>query len=572
MLDLIRRFGPLSKSELAERSGLAVSSVLNVVSSLSRRGLIRATGLGPSTGGRPPTLLELNPDAHYAVGANVRIGLVEAVLVDLVGNVVGETTLRMEGVFDPGSTVDTIAEAVDQVVRLARIDSARVLGAGVGFPGLVRGGRTVVAAPALPAWRDVAFADQLEHILGLPTTVENDANLGALAEYRHGVGAQNGGWRSLVYIYVDHGIGGGMVVDGRLYRGSDGLAGELGHAIVDVDGPQCVCGTYGCLEAMASIGSIVRRVTSAGKLGAATTLGERFGENWDAVTYEAVMEALNDGDQVADGAIDEAIACLAIGVSNIDRLLRPEAIVLGGQLFDRTPHIFERLRDLVLHRPSFFASPPAHLAVGDLNTRAPCVGAAALVLENFFGVPERVMAGDSAWHAPEPSFEDALVWPQLAERGILFTRGNERVTWAGNLQPVSLRVRNGDPITVTVEVERTGSAGGTEPGLKVLLHWDRVPMFGGNWPNPKNSPMQHVQTRGRRATYSVTLGMLPPGKYEFAAHVVGVNDMWVRTEGPGEVNGRVEVLPSRVLSIEGEREEQPSERLRKEGSAATPLP
>ena len=102
VLDMIRRFGPLSKSELAERSGLAVSSVLNVVSSLSRRGLIRATGLGPSTGGRPPTLLELNPDAHYAVGANVRIGLVEAVLVDLIGNVVGETTLRMEGVFDAG--------------------------------------------------------------------------------------------------------------------------------------------------------------------------------------------------------------------------------------------------------------------------------------------------------------------------------------------------------------------------------------------------------------------------------------------------------------------------------------
>jgi predicted NBD/HSP70 family sugar kinase len=544
VLDLIRRFGPISKSELAERSGLAISSVLNALASLSRRGLVRMVGLGPSTGGRPPTLVELNPQAHYAIGVNIRVTVVEAVLLDLVGDIVAETVLPLQGGLGVDAVIATVVEAVDQVVRLGHIDPGRVLGVGVGCPGPVRNGRVVVSAPALSGWRDVPLAEQLERRLGLPVTLENDANLGALAEYRHGVGRTRGQCDSLVYIYADHGIGAGVVIGGKVYRGVDGMAGELGHTVIDVDGPPCICGNYGCLETFASVSSIIRRTVVAAKLGETTSVGERSGGDWDAVSYEAISEAVEQGDAVAQQAVNQAVAYLAVGVANVIRQFSPQVIVLGGQLFDQTPYTAERLRTSLANRPVFYAPAPTTVLVGELGARAASVGAATLVLENFFGVPEQVMSFEPVARALEPAFERAPVWPLEAQDGALLAPSKTRVRWAGNLQPIFLRVRSGEPVTVTLDVLLEDGNADDETGLKVLLHWDRVALFGGNWPNPKNSPMHRVQAEGLKATYSVTLGALPPGKYEFVAHVLAANDMWV--PGPREPNGRVEVLARRT--------------------------
>ena len=559
VLDLVRRLGPVSTSELAQRSGLAVSSVMNVVASLTRRDLVRSVGVGPSTGGRRPTLIELKPNAQYAVGVNIRVTVVEAVLLDLVGDIAAETALPLQGGKDPESVTATVVEAVDQVVRLAQVDPALVLGAGVGFPGLVTGGDTAVGAPAFPDWRNVPLARQLERKLGVPVTLENDANLGALAEYRHGVGRACGDCDSLIYIYADHGIGQGIVVDGKLYRGADGLAGELGHIVIDVDGRQCVCGNYGCLEALASIGSVIRRTVVAAKLGGATTLSDRFEGDWESVSYSAISEAVAGGDPVATAAVEEAIAYLAVGIANVIRQFRPQILVLGGQFFDQGPGTFERLLAALEGRPSFFDSAPTRVVIGELGSRAPSIGAGTLILEHFFGIAHQVMSSEPLPQAAEPAFEDTLVWPRRAEEGILLTRSSVKVVSAGNLQPGFHRVRAGEPIKVTVDVLLGDCAQEDATQVKALLHWDRVSLFGGNWPSPKNSPMQLLETNGRKATYGLTLGSLPPGKYEFTAHVLGANDIWVRADAPGEVNGRIEVLANRSSG------QRPSRGPRKEG-------
>ena len=548
ILDLIRRYGPVSKSELSARSGLAVSSVLNSVGSLSRRGLVRYVGLGPSTGGRPPALIELNPAAHYAVGVNVRITAVEAVLLDMVGDIVAETELPLQGGRDPESVAGTAVEAVDQVIRLGRVDPARVLGAGVGAPGPVSDGWVVVGAPGFPGWQNVPLAERLERRLGLPVVLENDANLGALAEYRHGVGADGGRCDSLIYVYADHGIGEGIVVDGKLYRGADGLAGELGHIVIDVDGRQCVCGNYGCLEALASVGSIIQRAIVAAKLHGTTFLSERFSGDWDAVSYAAISEAVAQRDPVAVSAVEEAIAYLAVGITNIMRQFRPQVIVVGGQLFDQDAWTFERLLIALEKRSSFFGAPPSKVVLGELGIRAPSVGAATLILENYFGVPEQVMSSEPFAQRAEPAFEHTQVWPRRAEEGVVLTRSDVRIISAENLKPHFCRVRSGDPVSVTVDVLLEGKAAERATDVKALLHWDRVALFGASWPSPKNSPMQLMSTNGSRASFGMTLGSLPPGKYEFAAHVLGANDLWVRPDGPSDANGRVEVLANRSFS------------------------
>jgi predicted NBD/HSP70 family sugar kinase len=310
------------------------------------------------------------------------------VLLDFLGKVVTEASLPLHGCIEPDVVLSAVVKAVEQVLDRSHIDREHVLGVGVGLPGLVRGGRVVVAVPALPEWHDVPLAKQLEQRLGLTVTVENDANLGALAEYQYGAKARDRQWDSLVYVYADRGIGAGIVLDGKLYRGADGLAGQLGHVVIDVDGRQCTCGNYGCLEALASVGSIVRRAVLAAKLGGSTSLGARVKGDWDAISYTAIMEAVAEGDPVAIAAVDEAITYLAVGVSGIMRQFRPQVIVLGGQMFDQRPGVFKALCHAVDNRPSFYGVEPTGITMGELGVRAPSIGAATLILDSFFAVPE----------------------------------------------------------------------------------------------------------------------------------------------------------------------------------------
>lgn len=534
ILNLIRRFGPVSQAELAQRSGLASSSVVNITRSLLRRGLVRAVGTGPSTGGRPPTLLELNPEAGYAIGVNIRFVAVECVLVDLVGDIVADTSLPPEGE-DVNSVVSTVREAVEQVMRLGSVDPGRVLGVGVGCPGVVRDGRTLVGTPEFREWHEEPLADLLERALGLPVVLENNANLAALAEFRHGAGREGAVPQSVVYIYADHGIGSGMVIDGQLWRGSDGLAGEFGHTVIDVNGPPCVCGSHGCLEALASIRAIIRRVTTAGRL-----LGLAEGD----ITFPMVGEAIEDGDPVASAAADEAMGYLAVGVANLDRQIRPDVIVVGGELFSPGSDMFDRLRTILERRPKLYSTETSRLVAGALGTRAPSVGAGTVVLESFFGVPEKAIASESEMDAVEPTFESAPLWPVHTEEAMVGWTSTATVAWAGNLQPAVARLRGGDAVTVTVQARVVGDTDGQ--GVKALLHWDRVPLFGGSWPNPRNSPMHVLGVEADVTTYGVTLGSLPVGKYEFTVHLLAVNEVWV--PGSRLPNGRLEVLPSRAFA------------------------
>jgi hypothetical protein len=178
------------------------------------------------------------------------------------------------------------------------------------------------------------------------------------------------------------------------------------------------------------------------------------------------------------------------------------------------------------------------------------VGAATLVLENFFGVAQQVISSEPLADAPEPAFESSVVWPRQAEDGILLTPSKTKVRWAGNLQPVMTRARAGEPIHVTLDVKLNEQDRESDTGIKVVLHWDRVTLFGGNWPSPKNSPMQLSRRNGDITTYAMTLGSLPTGKYEFAAHVLAKNDLWIRADAAGERNGRFEILPTRVFAAE----------------------
>lgn len=534
ILNLVRRFGPISQAELAQRSGLASSSVVNVTRSLLRWGLLRSIGTGPSTGGRPPTLLEVNPGAGYALGVNVRAVGIEVVLLDLAGDIVADTFLPGRA-GDGSRVVATVREAVEQVLRLGSVDPGRVLGVGVACPGAVQDGRILAGTPEFPDWHAVPLADDLETALGLPVVIENNANLAALAEFRLGIGRDDPNCRSLVYIYADHGIGSGIVIDGQLWRGADGMAGEFGHTVVDVNGRRCVCGTYGCLEAMASIRAVIRRVATNARV-----VDGVEGE----ISYPLVTEAVRAGDPVATAAVEEAMGYLSIGIANLERLIRPDVIAMGGDLFSEGPDMFARLSRIAADRSPLFGAARVRLAAGALGARAPSVGAGTVVLDAFFGVPERAITPETVEEEGKPAFESAPLWPVQSEDVAVGWTSDVVIAWAGELACSAERLRSSDPVTVTVRAQLQGEV---DPGaVKALLHWDRVSLFGGSWPYPKNSPMRVAETDGDSVLYRVTLGSLPIGKYEFAVRLLGANEVWV--PGPREPNGRFEVLASHLFA------------------------
>lgn len=404
----------------------------------------------------------------------------------------------------------------------------------------------MVGIPGFP-WEGEPLGDQLEKSLGLPVVIENDANCGALAEFRNGAGSRLESSASIAYLFVDHGVGGGLVLDGSLYRGADGTAGEIGHTTVDPQGPRCLCGNSGCLEAVASVESIVRRTVAASREDDASDLATRTDGDWEAVSFEAVTEAVEANDPIAVAALEDALSYLAVGITNLSLMFRPNLIVLGGYLFERDLGMAERLQSLMSQRPTLFGMKPVEMLVGELGGKACGIGAGTLVLENFFGVAHQVITPSATPQLPEPSFEQPPEWP--TERGAVIKTSTVRLEWAGNLQPVHSRIRSSDSLAVTVDVRLAGKSIELPPDVKVLLHWDRVGLFGGHWVTPKNSPMQLIEQSEDVLRYGLTLGSLPPGRYEFAAHVMGKNDMWVRSNDEhGESNGRVEVIASRAAA------------------------
>ena len=479
---------------------------------------------------------------------NVRPPYVKAILMDLIGSIRAETVLPLQGGREPSSVVSSVVEAANQVIRLAQIEPGRVLGVGVGCPGPVADGRTLVGIPGFP-WENEPLADQLERRLGLPVILDNNANCGALAEFRHGACSRDQDCASMVFMYVDYGIGAGIVLDGAVYRGADGTAGEIGHTTINPDGPLCLCGNFGCLEAVASVESLVRRSVTTSRPGEESQAVALRDGDWESVSFEAVMEAVEEKDEFASSALDDALDYLAVGVSNLSRMFRPNLIVLGGYMFERSDEPFKRLKEIVETRPSLFGMKPLNLAVGELGSTACGVGAATLILENFFGVAHHVMAPTQTPQLTEPAFESALVWPQESEQSVLVTTSPVEISWAGNLDPTFSRIRTGDHLSVTVDVRVAEGQTELPTDLAVLLHWDRVALFGGNWATPKNSPMRFLEEVNGVLRYEVRLGSLPSGRYEFAAHVIGKNDVWVRTNDErGERNGRVEVLRSRATA------------------------
>ena len=248
---------------------------------------------------------------------------VRAVVADGSGRVLGDD-IRLSGAADGLEAVlGRMVESLDAALARAGVEREQLAGLGIASPGAVDVERGVVPnAPQLPGWQDVPLARLMAERVGVPAILENDASAAALGEHRFGAGR---GTRHMLYITVSTGLGGGIIIDGELYRGKSGAAGELGHMIIDIDGPPCGCGARGCLEALASGTAIARRGERLAESGDSPVLARLRGQE-GPVTAEMMKRAADMGDAASREAFREAGHYLGVALAGYVNIFDPEVI------------------------------------------------------------------------------------------------------------------------------------------------------------------------------------------------------------------------------------------------------
>ncbi|MEA5455451.1 ROK family transcriptional regulator [Sinomonas sp. JGH33] len=380
ILDAIRRSeAGMSRVELAQLVGLSPQTISNISRRLLDQKLIVEAGKEGSGPGKPRTILRLNPSGMYAIGVHLDPALITVVLLDLVGSVVEKRTFVTPQSHEPAEIVAAIAECVEELISLSGVSRSLIAGLGVAAPGpidLDRG--AVVGPPLLRGWVDVNLQDMVQTATGLPTTVDKDVTGAAVAEIWAG---GPGGSGSFVFFYLGTGLGCGLVLNGEVYRGSSGNAGEIGHIIVDPDGPLCSdgCGMRGTIGTVLEPQVLVSQAVVAGIL---PVLPPNPTAREFQAAFARLSELVREGDETAIGIMSTAARSLAWGASVVGNLVDVERLVFGGPFWAPVADfVLDVLPNMVNDLLATRGIHHVDLAGTRLGEDVGAVGAACLVLE-----------------------------------------------------------------------------------------------------------------------------------------------------------------------------------------------
>jgi predicted NBD/HSP70 family sugar kinase len=324
--------------------------------------------------------LRLNPAAGAAVGVAYGHRHVRVAVADLSSTVLGERELRLDVDRDARAALDAAASLLDEVLDEVGVERHQLVGAGMGVPGPIDRRTGTVGSVILPGWRGVRPGAELSSRLGVHVEIENDANLGGLGEVLFGAAR---GLEDVVYVKVSSGIGAGLVLRGRLYRGATGRAGEIGHVRARPHGAVCRCGNRGCLETVASAPALVE------------SLADSHGPG---LRVRGLLRLVAEGDPAAMTVVRDGGREIGRALADLCDLLNPEAIVLGGDVAAAGEPFLEAVREVIDRRTLPAAAKPVDVRRGALGERAEVLGALALVT----GDTERLRsAGLVALHGVE---------------------------------------------------------------------------------------------------------------------------------------------------------------------------
>jgi len=373
VLRLIWHEQHISRAEIARQASLSRSTVSEIVGNLLKRELVTEVGSGPSSGGRRPIVLEFQDNTRVILGVDMGAGHVSVALTDLRGNVLAWEEKEHPVRTDPKGTRALIFQLCEACLAKRGQGNRGLVGIGIAVPSPVDPEHPGdLSEVVLPAWQAHAGFEELSTHYGVPVMVDNDANLGALSEAWWGAGVNVA---NLIYIKVATGIGSGHVINGEIYRGATGFAGEIGHLPIDPNGPPCVCGLQGCLVTFVGAAALTARAESLLHEFPKSSL---VGQN---LTIEAIENAALAGDPLAVQVAEEAAEHLGIAMTGVINLMNPAMVIVGGGLARLGDLILHKVREMAQGRTLMHSLTASKIRVSDLGPQSIAVGAATLVLK-----------------------------------------------------------------------------------------------------------------------------------------------------------------------------------------------
>ena len=374
VLNTIKTGGPISRTQVARRTELSPATVSGITAGLIADGLVFEKAPGDSRGGRRPILLALNPRGGYVIGLKLTEVQAVGALTDLEATVVAKETILLKG-RTPEAVVDSLGDAVSNLLRAGRVRKRQLLGVGVGLAGIVHAEAGVLRQSPFFGWRDLPLRDMLRDRLRVPVYIDNDVNTLTLAERWFGAGQ---GVDHFLVVTVGRGVGLGVVVNGQFYRGEGGGAGEFGHVVVDPDGAPCDCGKRGCLEAYVGDPGLLRmaaEAVSSGELAKAPA------------TPEALLALAEDGNEGARGVFARAGEILGRCLANLINVFDPALIILNGEGVRAGEWLFGPMGKSIERHVIPGLAGDTEIRIDRWDDDAWARGAASLVLRELFESP-----------------------------------------------------------------------------------------------------------------------------------------------------------------------------------------
>ncbi len=370
VLQTIKEFTPISRADIANKTGLNKGTVSSQVNELLKENLITESGPGVSSGGRRPVMLLFNEVAGYTIGVDIGVNYILGILTDLSGNICNETIIRFNDLSFEQIKME-LFRIVDSLISSMPSSHYGIVGIGIGVPGTVNTDGEILLAPNLN-WKNVTLKNLMEERYNVPVLIENEANAGAYGEKKFGVGKNS---ENLIYVSVGIGIGVGLILNGQLYKGNNGFSGELGHMTIEVEGPKCSCGNQGCWELYASEKALVKKAQQENILP----------EDGQELSLESLMRQAENGEKDVIHIFDSIGKYLGIGIKNIINIFNPEQVIIGNRLASSSKWLEDSIRE-AQDKTLFTHQRDLSINFSKLSTHSTALGVAAYASENFLTI------------------------------------------------------------------------------------------------------------------------------------------------------------------------------------------
>ncbi|WP_066172678.1 ROK family transcriptional regulator [Bacillus marinisedimentorum] len=366
VLEMVKKYGPLSRAEISQKSGLNKGTVSSLVSDLIEEQLIYESGIGKSKGGRRPVMLLFNKTAGYSIGIDLGVNYILGTLTDLSGSLVTEkqTSFQFKNY---GDLLNHLKGIIQELIAETPVSPYGVVGIGIGVPGIVDKNGKILMVPHIK-WGNFELKHDIEEAYGLPVTMDNEANAGAYGEKKFGAGRK---FNNLVYISAGIGIGVGLVLNGELYRGRNGFSGESGHMIIERDGKPCSCGSKGCWETYASENTLLKEAQSLNL------------KSDSGLTLESLISLADQGDEKVTSLFTDIGRNLGYGINNLINTFNPDQIIVGNRLAMAAKWIKEPIHKSVETHTLKYHQDNLEINFSELSIYSAALGMSAFATEQF---------------------------------------------------------------------------------------------------------------------------------------------------------------------------------------------